>query len=298
MIVLTGTSGFIGKHVLQALIKKEGAANVLALTSRPTSLCPYLLHNGYDIYPGFFEDAGFHNINKVIHAGAFTPKKGSEAEDINQCYGNIRSFVKLLGALPASVTKCILLSTLDVYEETDYPITEQTGIAPISLYGHSKYYCEKVAESWAKENSKEIQILRLGHVYGPGEQAYQKLIPATIKKLANGELPQIWGSGDELRSFIYIDDVVTMILKSLDVREYNGAINIVSAKSMSIKNLMQLLIEISGLSISPEYITSNKKGRNLIFDNLKMKNILGDERIELREGLKKEWYDFLDNFNN
>jgi len=289
MILLTGASGFIGKHLLKALIRQRGAANVLALTSRPIGDCPYILHDNYDLGPAFFEDKGFDAITEVIHAGAFTPKRGSQGNDVVNCYGNIRSTHLLIQALPGSVERFVLLSTLDVYGPTSQQITEGSPIAPASLYGHSKYYCEKEVEAWAMANGKLMQIARIGHAYGPGEEGYQKIIPETMRKLLRKEAPQIWGKGEELRSFIYVEDVVRTIMNTLKLDRYTGPINIVSEHAISINRLVGMLIGISGSDILPEYLPAAGTPKDLVFDNSRMKELLGAEETTLQSGLTSEW---------
>lgn len=289
MILITGTSGFIGKHLLRALIKKEGRDNVLALTSSPITDCDYLLHNNYTFEPAFFEQAGYNTISTVIHAGAFTPKKGSEADLYQASLSNILSTANLLTTLPKSLEKFILLSTLDVYATKAQAISEHDTVQPTSLYGHSKYYCEKMLESWAKEKNKTIQVLRIGHVYGPGEEAYKKVIPVTIKRMHAKLPPQIWGTGKELRSFIYIDDVVNAVMNAISLNIYQEPINVVSEYAYSIQDIVHKLIEVSGVSMKPEYIPSHQVGRDFVFDNSKMKSLLGGENATLEEGLRAEW---------
>lgn len=261
----------------------------MVLASKPIDDCPYILHDNYEIDSALFENRGLDDVTEVIHAGAFTPKKGSQANDVVNCYANIRSTHLLLQALPKSVERFILLSTLDVYGVTDQSITEHSVISPSSLYGYSKYYCEKASESWAKANDKVIQILRIGHVYGPGEEIYQKIIPETIKKLLRKDAPQIWGKGEELRSFIYVEDVVKMIINALKIDIYSGPINIVSENAIKINQLVQILISISGLNILPAYLPSVATPKNLVFDNFRMREILGGEHTTLQEGLTNEW---------
>jgi UDP-glucose 4-epimerase len=289
MVLITGASGFIGRHLLKTLIQQKGAANILFLTSKPIDDCPYILHDNYEIDSALFENRGLDDVTEVIHAGAFTPKKGSQANDVENCYANIRSTHLLLQALPKSVERFILLSTLDVYGITDQSITEHSVISPSSLYGHSKYYCEKALECWAKANDKIIQILRIGHVYGPGEEIYQKIIPETMRKLLRKEAPQIWGKGEELRSFIYVEDVVKMIMNTLKIDTYSGPINIVSENAIKINQLVEMLIRISGLNILPAYLPSVAIPKNLVFDNFRMREILGAEQTTLQEGLTNEW---------
>lgn len=287
MLLLTGASGFIGKHLLALLIEKYGRDNILCLTSQTISECKYLLHNNYHFEDDFFIKNGFQDIETIIHAGAFTPKKGSEANNIQLSNSNISSTYKLLNAALPRLKKFIYLSTLDVYDN-DKIISESTLEKPASLYGHSKLYSEKMVESWGKEQNKSVQILRIGHVYGPGEEAYQKIIPATINNILSEKPVQIWGSGEELRSFIYIKDIVEAIVGSIDLEDV-GVINLVGNRSISIEDLVNTIQLISNKDIAIEKIPVEKKGRDFVFDSSKMNTYLLQKETSLEEGLKEEF---------
>lgn len=288
MILVTGTSGFIGKHLLDKLIAAFGAENILALTSVPQNKCDYLLHENYSFDKNFFISNGKDTIDTVIHAGAFIPKKSSEANAYDLCFSSIDTTKKLLDALPSTVKKFVFISTVDVYD-TSSKISESTPIDPASLYGHSKYYCEKMIAAWAKEKNVQSVMLRLGHVYGPGEEHYQKMIPLTIHKLLKGEMPQLWGEGKETRSFIYIDDVLDAIISASQNNIEQPVINVVSGTATRICDLVDLLIQISGNDIHPQIIPSNAIGRNLEFDNAIMKEFLCTEKWDIKKGLEAEW---------
>ena len=288
MILLTGASGFIGKHLLLQLIKKYGKSNVIALTSRPIDECNYILHNNFQFDPDFLINHGYTNIKTIIHAGAFTPKNGSQANDVNLSNSNIYSTEKLLNLTLPYVQNFIFLSTLDVYDNAEI-ISENTSENPISLYGFSKLYCEKMVEQWGIKNNKVAQILRIGHVYGPGEEAYQKIIPISINKILNKESLQIWGTGNELRSFIYINDVVNAIINSLEITEGLGIINLVSNQSISINELISKLIKISKKEVEIINIPTNLSSRSLVFDNTKMINWLLKKETNLDDGLNEEF---------
>ena len=288
MILLTGASGFIGKHLLLQLIKKYGKSNVIALTSRPIDECNYILHNNFQLDPDFLINHGYANIKTIIHAGAFTPKNGSQANDVNLSNSNIYSTEKLLNLTLPYVQNFIFLSTLDVYDN-DEIISENSPENPISLYGFSKLYCEKMVEQWGIKNNKVTQILRIGHVYGPGEEAYQKIIPISINKILNKESLQIWGTGNELRSFIYINDVVNAIISSLEITVGLGIINLVSNQSISINDLIVKLIKISKEEVEIINIPTNLSSRSLVFDNTKMINWLLKKETNLDNGLNEEF---------
>jgi UDP-glucose 4-epimerase len=290
MILLTGASGFIGKHLLKSLINQYGSSNILAFTSAPIKECPYLLHNNYKLSSDFFYKNNYAtSIDTIIHAGAFIPKSAHEANDISACNSNIINTAALIENLPDTIQRLIFLSTIDVYAPTDFEINENSLVSPVSLYGQSKLYCEKMLEAWGKKNDKVVQILRIGHVYGPGEDAYKKIIPNTIRNIINKRPVQIWGSGNEIRSFIYVDDIIKTILESLKFKDNIGIVNIVSSQQITINALIEKLINIGRQVANIEMVQTKTAGINLIFNNSKMKELLLSSEILLDEGLFMEW---------
>jgi nucleoside-diphosphate-sugar epimerase len=298
MVLLTGASGFIGKYLYNSLQEQIGINEIIACTSKPIVNGKFLLHNNYNFSENYFKDNGFQNFSTIIHAGAFTPKSGAEANNVEACNRNISNTFSLIKSLPNLPKQFIFLSTLDVYANTKFIINEQTEIKPSTMYGWSKYYCERMLEIWAQQNGVDLKILRVGHVYGPGEDQYQKIIPNTIKRLHNNLQPQVWGKGDDLRSFIFIDDVVNFIIQSVLLPDVHQPINLVSEHASSIIEIIELLIKISNKETNIEFIKSNLERRDFIFDNSYMKSILGKEKTTLSEGLKKEWDYFIKLNNN
>lgn len=292
MILVTGCTGFIGTHLLSKLIAKYGGDNILALTSKPVDECNYLLHNGYSFDRNFFVENGYSDISTIMHLGAFIPKNSSEANNIEQCNSNITNTYNLLNCFLPKLKKVIFYSTVDIYKNTDY-IDENTQESPVSLYGESKLYCEKMLQNWTKQNNKNLQILRIGHVYGPREEAYLKIIPETFKKIINKESVKIWGTGEDLRSFIYIDDVVEATINAIDLDEEVGVINVVGNQAISIKDLVSKIIDITGHNHTIEYVSTDVKPRNLSFDNSKLAKYLLKKETDLDVGLTNEYNYFL-----
>jgi nucleoside-diphosphate-sugar epimerase len=289
MILLTGASGFIGKHLLAALIRDYGSNNVLALTSKPIEECPYLLHNDYNFSDELFAENNYADaIDTIIHAGAFIPKSSVQANDWKLCNQNIFTTQRLLSAKLPQLKRVLYLSSSDIYGKSAL-ISEDSLVDPISLYGQSKLYSEKMIGAWAEREGKICQVLRVGHVYGPGEEAYQKIIPVTIKKIIAGSHVEIWGNGNELRSFIYIDDVVKAILASLSLKENPGVINLVSSQQISIGDLVEKLISISERSVKIERISARSDTRDMIFNNSKMLKYLLKSETPFMKGLVNEW---------
>jgi nucleoside-diphosphate-sugar epimerase len=269
-ILLTGASGFIGSVVFKRLVEKYGAQNIITL--------PY---TEYD---------RFNNpeIETLIHIGAFIPKTSAQADNIELCNSNIINTQTLLQASFPNLKKVIFASTVDVYGEADI-IKEDSLLKPVSLYGLSKLYCEKMIEIFAKQKNIICQTLRIGHVFGPGEEKYVKILPLTIKKIINNEQIEIWGDGKAIRTFIHVDDVASAIVKAINLSEYKGAINVVGHEQITIEDLVKKLISISGKNIAIKHIPTNVPNRNLVFDNAKLKVLLAGSLIPLDNGLEQEY---------
>jgi len=295
MILVTGVSGFIGKHLLKSLIEKYGASNILALTSKPISDCNYLIHENYTFEKNYFTKNNYESIETIVHAGAFTPKNGKDANNIKLSNSNIQNTEKLITADFPSLKKIIFLSTLDVYNNENV-ISEESLEKPTSLYGLSKLYCEKMIEKYGDEKKIKTQILRIGHVYGPGEENYQKIIPVSMKNILTNKKISIFGEGLELRAFIYINDVVTAIINCIELDRDIGIVNIVSENSISIKKLVDKIIKLSDTSIEIELINSTFESRNFIFNNEKLKKYLLKNETDLDDGLRIE-YNYMKNLS-
>lgn len=289
MILVTGASGFIGKALVQKLAEKYGKQNIVLLTSKPNEQYAYLLHNGYSFSPDFFIKSGYENIHTLIHAGAFTPKSGSEANNVADSNSNISNTETLLNASLPNLKKVIFLSTIDVYPTSSEVLSESTAINPETLYGLSKYYGERMIEAWAKDNQVDYQVLRIGHVYGPGEESYNKVIPIVIKRLLNNQSLALYGEGNEFRTFIYITDVIHAILSAIELKENIGPVNIVGDKGIMIKNLLDLLLKISNKEVKLEKIAINHIPKSMLFDNTKARLLLPEDLIPIDVGLQKEW---------
>lgn len=291
-ILLTGATGFIGGNILKA-IHEDGNYDVICLGSSQIDEFKFINHKNYTFSKESFYREGIDKIDIVIHAGAFTPKQNSEANNIEKSSSNIFNTIHLINNLPSLPEKFIFLSTLDVYPSIEGEITEEITPNPNALYGSSKLYCEKVIEKWAIQENVIFQILRLGHIYGPGEGDYQKLIPLSIKKLIGDEIPTIYSDGADLRSFLYVDDCCRLILNSISLLNSAGPINIVSAHSESIKKIIEILCSYKSEKLKPTILNRKIPRRDLVFDSEKMTDLLGEEQVSIQDGLKLEWEYFL-----
>ena len=290
-LLITGASGFIGSRLVSAACAALGAENVIAFSSRPSELCATIIYSRPDFNVGPNDDALLQTVDVLIHAGAFTPKDALQANAIKECNGNIRFTEELLALPLKNLKKIIYVSTLDVYQQADVT-TEATLTLPASFYGWSKLYCERMTAIFAADHHLACQLLRIGHVYGPGEEKYAKFLPKAVKNILAGEAVELWGDGSDVRSLIYIDDVVAAILRAVNLRDDVGPINVVGGVPISIRGLLDQLIAVSGKSVSIVAREFSGAKRNYVFDDAKLREYLLPVATDLSSGLRAE-YDYM-----
>jgi len=169
---------------------------------------------------------------------------------------------------------------------------------PDTTYGWEKLFTEILLESYVKDHGMEVRMARFHNIFGPEgtwKGGKEKVPAALCRKIAEASDPgtiEIWGDGKQTRSFCYIDDCLEGFYK-LMVSDYNRPLNIGSDRIVSIDELADIIIKISGKKISKTYdhtAPQGVRGRNS--DNTLMKKTLSWEpQISLEDGLAKtyEW---------
>lgn len=292
-ILITGATGFIGKAVLEKLIKKYSSSDIIALSSKQIEGIRTIPSKGYAFSKEYLLENGCEDVEVLMHIGAFTPKSNHEVDNIELTTENVLSTKKVLESNLSKLKKIIYISTLDVYTNTDGFLDERSSTMPSGLYGWSKLYCEKMISNYCAQENIAYEILRLGHVYGPGEEKYRKVMPVMLQNAIQGKNLTIYGDGEAVRSFIFIDDVVTAIVRSIDLYT-SEVINIVGSETITINELANMIRTYTNNQISIVYISSDIENINYIFDNSKMRRLLLSELTPLKIGLRQE-YDYLRN---
>ena len=290
-ILITGASGFIGKRLIRMLNEKK-KYNIILLTSSPINGYTYILHKGYSFNKCDFEISGITEIDYLIHLGAFIPKDNANADDIVNCNLNIENTKYLLDNIPFPKKKIIYISTTDVYGYQNKIIDENTAPNPKSLYALSKLYCEKMIKKISSENGISMQILRLGHIYGNGENKYKKFIPIAIQSIKNDHKINIFSDGKEKRSFLHVEDCCTFIIRALEMQEIQELFNLTSEYAFTIKHIAEILASFSDQAIDIHIQNKVLNTSNYIFDSTKRKKYLGIEKINIEVGLKEEYMGF------
>jgi len=196
-------------------------------------------------------------------------------------------------------TACSFPKHLQMKDGISALVEEQTYPAePESSYGWSKLMGEYEAELVRKPGGMNVGILRLHNVYGPGvcfDRERSQAIPALIRKaiMYHGEPFVVWGSGDQYRDFVYVDDVVDALLLVSERGMNQSVIQIGSEKATSLREVARMIIDISGKPIEmtfDEAMPQGDRGRIAVCD--RARRILGwNSSTDLATGLDRtyEW---------
>ena len=281
-ILITGSSGFIGKNLIDSLlseykiiglIKKKGKSKIKHITK--------------DISEVTSKD--FKNIFCVIHLAAITDPKICK-DFPNQCIAtNVLGTQKILEASRKNNCKVIYASTSHVYGiPKKIPISETASVSPTSIYAGSKLAGEILCESYHKQFDMDISIVRIFSVYGPKSNNHC-VLPSIVKQMKNSNVIKL-GNINSKRDFIFISDIVDafkIILKNID--GFN-IYNVGTEKSYSIKEICKKFEKLYGEKIIiKNNLEQNRKidAKNIICDATKLKKLGWKSKISLDEGLKK-----------
>jgi nucleoside-diphosphate-sugar epimerase len=199
-------------------------------------------------------------------------------------------------------TACSFSKYLQMNQGINVLTEDQTYPAkPESSYGWSKLMGEYEAEL-AKETGKiNVGLLRLHNVYGPGspyDSKTSQVIPGLIRKAV--QYPKepfiVWGSGDQYRDFVYIDDIIEALLLVYQKGMNKGLIQIGSEKATSIKELAKLIAEVAGKQIDIHFDTSKPVGDyGRIAQCDRARHILEwQPKVELKQGITRTYQWILD----
>jgi UDP-glucose 4-epimerase len=259
--LVTGGAGFIGSHLVSALVARGDTVRVLDDLSSGSKA--NLTGLDVDLVVGDIRDAGtvthaVETIDTILHLAAFVSVPAS-MEDPAACYETnvIGSLNILQAARQGGVRRVVLASSAAVYGERDEIVSETDKPVPVSPYAASKLSMEHLAQMFTHAYGLETVCLRFFNVFGPRQSPdspYAAAIPRFTQDLIDKNQITILGDGGQTRDFVYIDDVVQGIIKASEVDGVGGEVyNLAGGKSIAILELVDILHRFFPEAGEPNY---------------------------------------------
>ncbi len=273
-ILVTGSEGFLGRHVVRKLLELGHAVHgVDNLEPRVHGEAGEPEENDSIFYKVSYDNIPYsvlRDTDIVIHLAAQVGVADSMTDMVRYVDNNTWGTSRFLNDLEYSyansgrLNKIVVASSMSVYGDPDTarPIYESHAVAPASVYGLTKYDQEMLCKFWGVQHDISTVALRFFNIYGPGQalhNPYTGVIANFANWLLNGERPIIYEDGLQTRDFVYVDDVADAVVKAALNSTTYDTYNISTGEPTTIKFMAHMLAR--ALSIGDIYpnVTGEKR---------------------------------------
>ena len=242
-ILILGSSGFLGTHLVEALY---GNNDVIQFDLKPPNedLKKIKYFEGSILDKSLVSKA-MKNIEIVYHFAAMT--------DIDIVNNNPAQAIEINIAGTTNILECCVEQDIDrfIFSSSVYVYSNYGGV-----YKSTKQACELLIEDYKKMYGLSYSILQLGSVYGPGAERTNLITRLIHEAITKSEMIH-FGTGDEIRQYIYVKDVIKQAIKILDVSYKDKKIILIGHEKIRINQLMNEILSLMDSKIKKTYKLNN-----------------------------------------
>jgi GDP-D-mannose 3',5'-epimerase len=306
-VLVTGAGGFIGHHLVTYLkqqgywvrgadaklpeFSRTGADEFLKLDLRRWENCLQATRGIEEVYAlaADMGGMGFISANhaRILHSNALINLHTIDAAREN----GVQRYLYTSSACVYPEYRQTDTNVTPLREEDAYPAQPQDA------YGWEKLMTERLCTHYREETGLETSIVRFHNIFGPlgtWNGGREKAPAAMCRKIATAKLTdnpevEIWGDGEQTRSFCYIDDCTTGIYKLMR-SDYADPLNLGQDRLVTINELADIVADIAGIRIVKKHVPGPQGVRGRNSDNTRLRQVLGWEpHISLEEGLTRTY---------
>ncbi|ERG64716.1 hypothetical protein L332_09680 [Agrococcus pavilionensis RW1] len=311
-VLVTGGAGFIGSHVVDALLEHDAAA-VVVIDNLATGSRANLQHAVDDPRVRFVEadardvrvlDSLLAEVEIVLHLACLGVRHSLRDPRENHHVNATLTLELLERAMAARIDRFIHVSSSEVYGTARYaPMDEGHATFPETVYGAAKLAGEAYARAAFRTHGFPVTVVRPFNSYGPRshfEGDSGEVLPRTIVRVLAGEPPLIFGDGQQSRDFTHVTDTARGILALAEADAAVGqTVNIGSGEDVTVNEVADVVLAAAGRhDLAPVHLEPRPGDvRRLLADSSHMHALTGfTPRISFRDGAKElvEWFAALD----
>lgn len=295
-VVVIGGSGFIGTNVA---IKLKTEGHEVVVLDRVPAVGHVFEQNQIAFVEGDYISG--RNISEtvqegdcVIHLVSTSQPNQSNRNILEDAENNLLPSLRLFDiCVERKVSRLIYASSGgQVYGIPAYtPIDEQHPTNPQSAYGIHKLAVEKYLQLYARLYGIDVRILRISNPYGPGQQPFrgQGVVATFIASAYLKREVEIWGSGEAVRDYIYIDDLAAAFGRAVAYQGPEQVFNIGSGAGTSVLDILNCVEQVTGIAISKRYMDakSSDVNTNVLDCQKAAKELRWQPTVGLKDGVRR-----------
>jgi len=303
-IVVTGGAGFLGSHLCERLV--DQGHDVICLdnffTSQKSNVIHLLGKPNFELIRHDIVHPIWLEVDEVYNLACPAAPGHYQYNPIKTVKTSVMGSINLLGMAKRCNAKIFQASTSEVYGDPEvHPQPESyrgcvNPIGPRACYDEGKRCAETLFFDYHRVHRLRIRICRIFNTYGPRMHPFDgRVVSNFIRQALAGDDITIFGDGSQTRSFCYRDDLVEGFIRLMDASdEVTGPINLGNQGEYTIKELAEMIVEITGSKSKLVYqsLPADDPTRRRPDISLAKKHLRWEPKIQLRDGLRKtiDWF--------
>ena len=292
--IVTGGAGFIGSHVVDALVARGDEVAVIdslvhGKKENVSSGAQLHVRDVREPVDDLFDEV---QPEAVFHLAAQADVRVSVEDPVGDAEVNVLGTVRILEAARAHGAQVVFASTGGaIYGECLEAAREDSPCEPLSPYGTAKLAGEEYIRSYNRLYGTRHIALRYGNVYGPRQDPHGEagVVAIFLGALARGERATIFGEGLQTRDYVYVGDVARATTSALG--QDPGVFNVGTGRETSVLELYELCARVAGSDAEAEHAPARlgELQRSVLDPGLAARELSFTAMVELEDGLHATW---------